>query len=198
MNDQWYDFWVKQGAGYRNGTNLRPETYDYVKAAQYINRYLSVGETDNFLDVGCGNGQMIKQFREYTRFISGIDYSTNMVALSGNLLKNLPNTIGECFVARAEELIMFKDNCFDKIVCMAVLQYYSEIKYAKNALSELYRVCKKDGLIYVGDLMNKDIVGDQPVGMTSFSPKELADGYDYKIIQSYFEPHRRFDLLIKK
>ena len=198
MNDQWHDFWVKNGAGYGNAVNLRPSTYDYSKAVEYIHDKIKIKPTDKLLDVGCGNGQMLEQISKFTKNISGVDYSKNMVSLTDNLMKKIGGITGTYHVTSSEDLSIFKDNSFDKLICVAVIQYFDNLNSARTTVSEMVRVCKPGGFVYMGDVLNDDIIPNGGSGIYSYDPKALGEGYNYKVYKSYFESYRRFDLVIEK
>ena len=62
----------------------------------------------------------------------------------------------------------------------------------------MVRVCKPGGFVYMGDVLNDDIIPNGGSGIYSYDPKALGEGYNYKVYKSYFESYRRFDLVIEK
>lgn len=195
---QWHEFWIGTKAGYQNGVNLRPPYYDYKKAVENLDKILHFKKTDNLLDVGCGNGQMIEQFVPYTTNISGIDYSENQVSLTEALVREKGVINGSYHVTPAHDLEMFESDTFDIVVCIAVLQYYNDLGMAQKAVSEMVRVLKKGGRLYLGDIFDKRRYTSVSTGDIAQTPEELGSGYDYREVPSFFESDKRFDLLITK
>ena len=91
----------------------------------------------------------------------------------------------------------FQDNTFTKVVCIAVLQYCTE-EEAKKTVRECLRVCKKGGLVYFGDIFKDTISLPKEDETMSFDPKFLSQGHKFTIRKSFFEPEKRYDLIIKK
>ena len=198
MTDKWKKFWFSEGKGNDNSHNLRPNDYDYSAVAKYLSKKLHITPTDNVLDVGCGNGQMIEQMMKYTKNISGIDYSPTMTVLAAGIIEKY-NLNGVAKVLNAHNLSFFKDGTFDKSYSIGVVQYYDEVTQVRLAVSEMLRVIKKGGRILVGDIIDAKIIERGIDGFSSFLPNEIVPiGYQHKIVRSSFEPFRRYDLIIYK
>ncbi len=197
MTDRWFDDWAMGGKGFVNGVNRRPPYYDVVEAVKFFNKKLDLKKTDYVVDVGCGNGLTAHELYKYSQKIMAVDAVPDNIRLVEVFLKD---DVGISSQVSFAESLPFPDNTFDKVICLAVLQYYEELENAKKAMSELCRVCKPNGKIYVGDLLDKRLLPSdfiQP-GMKTFLPEELGEGYKYISFPSYFEPERRFDMLITK
>ncbi len=198
MTDKWFEEWSTGGKGFTNGVNRRPSYYDVVGAVNFFDKKIHFKETDRVLDVGCGNGMTVHEIYKYSKNIVATDAVPNNIRLVEAFLKDDVGVSTQ--VAFAEDL-PFPDDTFDKVICVAVLQYYEDIKLGEKAISELSRVCKPKGKIYVGDILNKRLISPElwmASGMCAYAPEELGKGYKYVSFPSYFEPERRFDIIFTK
>jgi len=191
MTDNWFEFWKNSPLSDTNGMNLRPDTYDVKKAVRHINSFLNIKEHHSILDVGCGNGLTLKVLSEFTKNLYGCDVSKNMVSLV-NKKYHVP-----AFVSTADKL-PFADESFDRVICMAVMQYYSDIESARKAVKDMYRVCRPGGIMLIGDIPDARVLVSKS-GIFAFTPAELGNGFGQSLaVKSFYESERRFDLIIKK
>ncbi|MCS7231647.1 MAG: glycosyltransferase [Elusimicrobiota bacterium] len=111
-----------------------PEHYWYL---DYIN------STDFVLGVGCNNGIHTVQCAKKCKEIWGFDYNLRAVDIAKKIAldNNLKNI--NFFVLDAEEKWNFKDENFDKIIMLDVLEHINNRDFV---LSEVKRVLKRGGL----------------------------------------------------
>lgn len=91
------------------------------------------------LDAGCGTGRFLVHTASNQPFV-GLDLSVEMLKVARKELKGGPFVVGEL------EHLPFKDDVFDEIICVRVLQH---IKHQERAIRELSRVCKTGGSVIV-------------------------------------------------
>ncbi len=188
----WEHFWQVHPANYNNEANLRPGYYNVKKHAKYLKKLLLFKQRDFVLDVGCGNGNMAQELRKYSKNIFGVDRSAKMVELASEL------RVGQFQVAQPSAL-PFPDSYFDKVVCLAVLQYAPSFEEGQTWVREMVRVCKKGGMVLVGDIINLEKTKwELKVGTMAFLPKQLSGGHHCVQEDSFYEPEQRFDLIITK
>lgn len=94
------------------------------------------------LDIGCGGGRHVKLFAEQGFDISGVDFSEEAITQTKKMLKRF-NLSAELQQGDMTNL-PYEDNLFDGIVSFGVF-YYTDSAGMKKAISELYRVLKKNG-----------------------------------------------------
>ncbi len=115
-----------------------------------LNEYLS--KDSKILDFGCGYGRVCNQFLEKSyKNIVGIDISKKMIkrGLSINPTMNLIHFDGE--------KIPFEDDTFDACSLMAVLTCIAPDLVQKSIISEIHRVLKPGGILYISDMyLQKD------------------------------------------
>lgn len=113
---------------------------------QYVDRSARV------LDFGCGYGRTLTELHELGyRDLWGIDSSSQMVRLARE----------QCPYAslhvREEEHLPFAEGSFDAVLVLAVLTCIVRDNEQDLLMTELVRVLKKGGLIYINDyLLNND------------------------------------------
>lgn len=93
------------------------------------------------LDAGCGNGKNMKYFQNKCNIV-GIDNSEGLVniCLQRNLVVNKANLYKE---------IPYKSNCFDYIICIAVIHHIDNEEDRLKAIHEMIRVLKPGGKILI-------------------------------------------------
>lgn len=104
------------------------------------------------LDVGCGYGRTLDElYRNDYKNLIGIDFSEKLIERGKNLYPNLPLHI------QHTEDIDLPDNSVDAVILFAVLTCIIDDNAQKHLLSEIKRVLKPNGIIYINDfLLNSD------------------------------------------
>jgi ubiquinone/menaquinone biosynthesis C-methylase UbiE len=106
----------------------------------------------NILDVGCGYGRTLNELYNHNfKNLTGIDYSQGMInrGLKINPQLNLIKTEGD--------KIPFPDKEFDTVLLIAVLTSNIKQEEQENIISEIIRVLKNEGILYLADfLINQD------------------------------------------
>ena len=111
-----------------------------------------VSKEMNILDVGCGYGRTLNELHNRGfENLNGIDYSQGMInrGLRERPYLNLIKTDGD--------RIPFPDNEFDAVLLVAVLTSNTKDEEQENIISEISRVLKNGGILYLTDfLINQD------------------------------------------
>lgn len=97
------------------------------------------------LDVGCGGGQYMEYFLNKNAKAIGIDYSEKMIEMAKTYLDNRKKDrkkFSYSLIKANAQNIPFRDNTFDLVVGVGLLEYLSR---PEKALSEIHRVLKKGG-----------------------------------------------------
>ena len=125
------------------------ETYDLIASSFSSTRYRPWSCVENFLetlkagskiaDIGCGNGKNMN-YRTDCEYI-GCDFSQNLVQICKN--KGLNVVFGDILN------LPFEDESFDHTICIAVLHHISDDYKRSIAISELKRITKKNGKIFI-------------------------------------------------
>jgi len=109
----------------------------------------------HILDVGCGTGNFSIKLAQLGTFVIGVDTSREMLAKARKKAEQKKAKIE--FKEMDCLNLEFLDNTFDGVLSMATIEFISD--YPRMVL-EMFRVCKRGGLILVGSI-NKDSVWGQ-------------------------------------
>jgi SAM-dependent methyltransferase len=107
-----------------------------------------VGRRGRILDYGCGYGRIIRQLYEGGfGNVFGVDYSSGMI---GRARKENPFAR---YVRNSGSEIPFSEGSFDAVLLLAVLTCMPDSSEQARLFSELHRVLKEGGILYISDLL---------------------------------------------
>lgn len=120
-------------------------------------RNININHNDVILDVGFGNGYLIKRIlMQNPQLVAGVEISDDMIKnVSKNNKKAIVNNQLNLLKANVENM-PFTNNYFDKIYTVNTIYFWQDIN---KGLSEIYRTLKSDGkfynLIYTKEWLDK-------------------------------------------
>lgn len=121
---------------YENVDSRRsPVTFRWIKST--LSKLSAKTQGKKILDIGCGNGFVMRASTKCFEQVYGADISLNVL----NPIKNTCDGAVCCDVFN----LPFKDNTFDVVSCFAVLHHCHS---HKNLVAEAHRVLKKGGIFY--------------------------------------------------
>jgi ubiquinone/menaquinone biosynthesis C-methylase UbiE len=123
-----------------------PETI-YDDILHHIDLLVNFQSDDIVLDIGTGSGLLLERVAPRVKNIAGTDIATEMlkwIPLKNNMVLSMMDSTN----------LGFSDNYFDKVMCYSVFQYFPDNTYAFKVFEEMVRVCKKGGVIFLGDIFN--------------------------------------------
>lgn len=97
------------------------------------------------LDAGCGSGRNLKWFYDNTFSVYGVDTNASSIETAK---EKYPNLSGN-FSVQNLDVLSFDNNTFDHVICSAVLHFAQNTPHFFNMFSELVRVLKVNGTIFV-------------------------------------------------
>lgn len=101
-------------------------------------------ENKNVLDVGCGGGILTESLAMHNAAVTGIDMSAAAIdAAKSHMLES--NLTIDYQVSTVEELATQKENCFEVITCMELLEHVPDPVSVIKSCSQLI---KQEGYIY--------------------------------------------------
>jgi ubiquinone/menaquinone biosynthesis C-methylase UbiE len=127
-------------------SNIQSDSYESI--THEILYYCSDVKKGKFLEVGCGNGLLLRNFVTVFSEVYGVDLSDELVEVAK---KEVPQA--KIFISEGKNL-NFPDNTFDCAVANSIYQYFPDEKYALEVTQEMLRVVKRGGKIYIGDVYN--------------------------------------------
>lgn len=115
--------------------------------------YFSAGT--KVLDAGCGEGRNLHWFLRNGYEAWGIDQQAAAI----RMLKFVANTLRkgypqERFTTASLEALPFPDASFDSVVCSAVLHFAQNESHFRQMWSELWRVLKPEGILFIRTAMD--------------------------------------------
>jgi 2-polyprenyl-3-methyl-5-hydroxy-6-metoxy-1,4-benzoquinol methylase len=105
------------------------------------------------LDVGCGQGWYVARMRQLGFDVHGIDASPGQVARARAHVER-PDLVGEGSVLR----IPAADTSYDFAYCINVLHHLTSVDEQRAAFSELLRVLRPGGLLFVHEINTRNLL----------------------------------------
>ncbi|MEK6801198.1 MAG: class I SAM-dependent methyltransferase [Nitrospirota bacterium] len=136
--EQKYDKFYNSSLGKEDFKDIRLDTWpkDRVQAILAVG---GVGET--ILDIGCGSGHLLYQFRHRFKKLVGLEYSQHRLEQAGVNLQDF------CFIpihGTAENLSAVESDSVDRIVSADTIEHIPDVY---EAMGEMYRVLKPGGVM---------------------------------------------------
>jgi ubiquinone/menaquinone biosynthesis C-methylase UbiE len=141
----YYQYWrqrvAEAGVGLSDVINNDAKTEDDSVYERVFQRFEF--KPGRVLDVGCAWGRMFPLYKQRQLLISGVDIATPMIEAASETWSD-DDSIESLAEAPAETL-PYDDQHFDNVVCVATF----DATYQDQALSEIFRVCKPGGQVYL-------------------------------------------------
>ncbi|MCF0148837.1 MAG: methyltransferase domain-containing protein [Clostridium sp.] len=103
-------------------------------------------------DLGCGTGFVSLALVNEANIVFSVDNSRNMLKQLKNNISDKDNKKLYLIKSSLDNLSLFDDSVDVIFINMAL----HHIRDAKKAISEMYRVLKKDGIVVISDVMEHD------------------------------------------
>ncbi len=101
---------------------------------------------DTILDAGCGIGRNMHWFLQNGYSINGIDIDEVAIKELKNIYPHIP---AERFLVSSIEIVPFANGYFNHIICSAVLHFAKSIAQFNCMLTEMVRVLKPGGSLFI-------------------------------------------------
>ena len=101
-----------------------------------------IGDDRRLLDVGVGEGLLLKDFESDTRWFYGIDREWAWLEQASKRSSNRKRSL---FIRGDGRYLPFKDNVFDAVTVLNLFMNIPEIKIVASFIHESLRVCKDRG-----------------------------------------------------
>jgi ubiquinone/menaquinone biosynthesis C-methylase UbiE len=134
----------------------RGEQYDFNKIAEDIISKVHFEPNDVVLDLCCGNAALARLISRSCKEIHGVDHSEKLI-FSAKKIKEKEN-ISNLHLHLSDAMNidkLFQEDFFDKSYCYFSFQYFSK-KKRELLLEKLSRITKPNGLIFIGDIPDKN------------------------------------------
>lgn len=124
------------------------------------------------LDTGCGEGRNLHYFAENGYSVFGCDPNPMAIKMAQMTYKNVPR---ENFIVSAIEELILPEASFDAIICAAVLHFAKDESHFNKMLSNLSRLLKKDGVLFIRMATTAGVETKPNQGFSYVLPKENID-----------------------
>lgn len=157
------------------GADFSQDGFSDISQINMILQYIPNGKNAHILDIGCGNGKMLKYLQDKTDcFIHGFDYSENAIEQAKNLCKNNAD-----FRTVTLDNASYNAESFDVIISMDSIYFTENMNvFVRKVKTWL----KKNGVFFIayqeGDVMPK-----------------TNDCYSTEIAKAFKENNMNFDVL---
>jgi len=131
----------------------------------------SYTDQDVILDAGCGNGRNLHWFVQHHFNITGIDVSGSAIR---ELKARYPDLPENNLLVSSIENISFPGDHFDHVICSAVLHFAKNISQFNSMLTEMVRVLKPGGTLFIR--MTSDIGIEDKVKQVGEGVYTIPDG----------------------
>lgn len=180
--------------------NLIPLNYEYIdstidqyyrpiqgyfmqKRLELVYSQLGNKKVDRILDVGYGGGTFIPMLSKIGKKVYGIDtmpypWKVNEILKKENVKAEL--SVDSIFKTE------FKDNFFDRITCVSVLEHFRG-KEINKAVCEMYRILKPGGYLVIGSPVKNSMTDFIIDHFLSFNPDDIHPSGHKQIIKGIKE-----------
>lgn len=150
----WKKYWndVSQNNENLNKQVQRNSNVSTSKTSAYIVNILDLKKKDSVLDLCCGNGLITNEIHARCNSIVGVDQSENLIKIAKEKFQH-SNTKFYCLSAL--EFSDKIDEKFDKIYLEFSFQYFDKKNEAELVITEMLKVLKPNGKIFIGDIPEK-------------------------------------------
>ena len=124
---------------YKEKGIVQKEPSKFVKEAV---EFFKQQNLEKILDLGCGTGRHTIYLLKNGFKVYGCDASESALKIAKEIIKNVE--FKKCDMTS----LPYKNNYFDGVLCHFVIQH-GKIEQIKKAISEIYRVLRKDGILYL-------------------------------------------------
>ena len=184
-----FDFWASF-----YDTWLNPFRIWLTHIQKQVSKHIIAGKV---LDIGCGTGDLLLML-DKKRKTQKAKLNLYGIDISGKMLEKARKNLGSKAIVQYGDVenIPFKNDYFDIITSTEAFHHY---EHAQKAISEMYRVVKKNGFLFLADISIKNSIIRklffiiEPGHVKIYSKKEfrlLLENAGFKV-----EKHERVGLL---
>ncbi len=139
--------------------------------SQFIGNEINKLDYKSLLEIGCGYGKQLKNFKHGEAFIAGCDFSRSQLLKA----KNICSEVSKVLVEADAEKLPYKDKSFDVVLSSAVI-LHNKYEKAQKIIAEMIRVGRK----YI--IHNEDI--DITFSRYGYDMKKTYEKMNFKILKS--------------
>jgi len=160
-----WDKWYKKGVKWDSNKPSK----NIIKFKEYLRK------KDRILDLGCGQGRDVI-------YLAKLGFDSYGIDISKVAIKKIKKRCGaknlHAFVGNSEKL-PFENNFFDAVYCGWVLEYTN----IKKSISEIERVVKKYGIVYLVFWLNSKLIKTGKINYTSKEKEIMPHINKFKLLK---------------
>lgn len=139
--------------------------------------------SNSILDAGCGSGRNLKWFYQNNFALTGIDSDAERIAQAKEFYPEISENLTVSNLAD----LPFGENVFDHIICSAVLHFAESRNHFDKMFSELVRVLKLNGTLFIRAASN--------IGLGEIIP--VVQDADNKVNGSFYITRKIIEEMLK-
>ncbi|WDF52837.1 amino acid adenylation domain-containing protein [Paenibacillus sp. KACC 21273] len=120
------------------------------------------------LEIGCASGLSMYQIAPKVGSYFGTDLSSSIIEQNKQFItsEGIENITLDCL--QAHEIDQLKEKDFDIIILNSVIQYFPGLNYLKDVIKKALSLLSKDGIVFIGDIMDLDLKDELIASMLTF------------------------------
>ncbi|AXG70726.1 linear gramicidin synthase subunit D [Kordia sp. SMS9] len=131
------------------------EMQEYSENVLYrVRPYLN--KTKRVLEIGCASGITMFAVAPHVKEYIGLDISSEVIQTNREKIQREGIQNISCYVKGAAEIDTLDLGAFDIVIINSVIQCFPGLNYLREILSKACSVVAKDGMLFLGDIMNQD------------------------------------------
>ena len=138
-------------------------------------RLLALSNTDNVLDIGCGNGYVLNMLaHQYDCTFTGIDISTSIIENASNRYYKFTKDGKITFSCQNADAMSFANDSFSKAYTINTVYFWEN---PDTTMSEIWRILRPNGL-FINTFFSNETLSDfshTRFGYKRFTIEELKD-----------------------
>ena len=144
-------------SGWRSSYNNQslPESQMRIWAVDIVAQVLA-HKPKKVCEIGCGTGLLLFQIAPHTQAYYGIDISSTSLEYIQQQILQEPKKYTHVNLAqkRADEIDDIASQSFDMVILNSVIQYFLNVEYLLQVISQAIRIVKPGGIIFLGDIQS--------------------------------------------
>lgn len=151
---------------------------------EYLNKLGVAIPRRKALDFGCGVGRLTQALAPHFDDVVGVDIAPSMIKLA----EQYNQFKGRCryYLNERDDLALFKDNSFDFVISLIVLQHMQP-QYIRRYLAEFLRVLAPQGVLYF-QLTSRYLGSEGPWSSSEEARKNEASGHSMRTLVKNVTP----------
>ncbi len=141
--------WKKELESIRQPRGLRRLLFRYYFLSRYDITESLISSGERVLDVGCGEGSMLRRLSPRFKELYGLDVSSTAIQEAQEKKEQMCPEEASKFkftLGNADNSLPFPDNFFDAIISIAAMEHIYDLFFL---VGEMYRVLKPNGYVVV-------------------------------------------------